>query len=213
MPMPDHYFTAAPQSAHRPAEVRFAYRGHALRFATDSGVFSRTELDRGSEELLAALPETLSGRVLDMGCGYGALGVAVGAAWPDCRVLMTDVNERAVALARQNAADNGVRAEALASDGYAALAGRTFDWILTNPPIRAGKRVIYRMFADAALALAPGGRMLLVIRKQQGAESAAGYLRGLYARVEVLARKGGYHILCASEPLESPQANQQATEK
>ncbi len=198
--MSEHYYTAAPSSAHRPAEVAFAYRGHELRFATDSGVFSRTELDRGSYELLAALPE-LSGAVLDMGCGYGALGVAVGAAYPACAVLMADINRRAVELARRNALANGVRAEALPSDGYAELAGRRFDWILSNPPIRAGKQVIYRMFSDACEALAPGGRMALVIRKQQGAESALRTLRRLYRQAEVVARKGGYHVLIVSDPL------------
>ena len=199
--MPDHYYTADPQSAHRPAEVTFSYRGRALRFATDSGVFSRTELDRGSEELLAALPDPLQGAVLDMGCGYGALGVAVAAAYPACDVLMADVNRRAVELAERNARANGVSARAIESDGYAALAGRRFDWILSNPPIRAGKRVIYRMFYDAAETLAPGGRMALVIRKQQGAESALRYLRRLYRQAEVAARKGGYHVFIVSDPL------------
>lgn len=203
--MPDYYFSPSPQSEHLPAEVRFDYRGRSLRFTTDRGVFSRTELDRGSWELLEALPPTLEGRVLDMGCGYGALGVAIAAVYPACRVTMADVNERAVALAAQNAQDNLTDAQALMSDGYAALAGRQFDWIVSNPPIRAGKRVIYRMFADAATALAPGGRMFLVIRKQQGADSATRYLRQRYEQVEVVARKGGYHVLCVREPLSAPR--------
>ena len=191
----EHYYTATPHSEHRPASVAFSYRGHALVLETDSGVFSRTELDRGTELLLNALPADMSGTVLDMGCGYGAIGVAVGCAYPACTVVMADINERAVALAVANARSNGVRAEALASDGFQALAGRTFDLILQNPPIRAGKQTIYAMFSDAARALAPDGAFMLVIRKRQGAESAQSYLRTIFRRVDAVDKSGGYWIL------------------
>ena len=200
--MPDHYYTAQPQSEHRPATVETEYRGCRLTFETDSGVFSRLELDRGTEELLNVLPPDMAGRVLDLGCGYGVIGLSIGKRWPACEVTMTDVNERAVGLARKNAERNGVRAEALVSDGYAALGGRTFDAIVQNPPIRAGKAVIYQMFADGAAALRPGGALYLVIRKQQGAPSAAAYLHTLFARVDTLAKKGGYWMLRCEEPKE-----------
>ena len=197
-PANDHYYTAEPSSDHRPGEVRFSYGGRDLVFATDSGVFSRRELDRGTEVLLHALPEAIGGPVLDMGCGYGAIGVAVGARWPELSVIMADVNRRACDLARENARRNGVDAEVLESDGYAALAGRRFATILQNPPIRAGKAVIYRMFADGAKSLLPGGRLFLVIRKQQGAPSAQKYLSTLFGQVELLARDAGYWILCCT---------------
>ena len=194
-PANDHYYTAEPSSDHRPGEVRFSYGGRDLVFATDSGVFSRRELDRGTEVLLAALP--------DMGCGYGAIGVAVGARWPELSVTMADVNRRACDLARENARRNGMRAEVLESDGYAALAERRFATILQNPPIRAGKAVIYRMFADAAKSLLPGGQLWLVIRKQQGAPSAMSYLATLFAEVAAVEKKSGYWVLRCAAPLEA----------
>ena len=200
--MPDHYFTPLPQSEHKPGEVRFAYRGVTLRFVTDSGVFSRTELDRGTEVLLNALPETLCGDVLDMGCGYGAIGVAVGARWGGCRVTMTDVNARACGLAEENAKQNGVSARVLQSDGYEALGEERFDWILQNPPIRAGKVVIYGMFAQAARRLNVGGSLWLVIRKQQGAPSAHKYLSTLFADVSIIEKEAGYWIFRCMRPLE-----------
>ena len=155
----DHYYTSAPTSAHKPGEVSFDYRGHHLVFATDSGVFSRTELDRGTEVLINTLPETVQGAVLDMGCGYGVIGVAVGRHWPGCTVTMADVNQRACGLSEENARKNGVAARVIESDGYEKILGQSFDLILQNPPIRAGKAVIYQMFADAAGCLNPGGEL------------------------------------------------------
>ena len=190
--MADHYYTPNPQSKHKPAQVAFEYRGHSLSFATDSGVFSRLELDRGTEILLNALPENLQGRVLDLGCGYGAIGVSIARLHPACQVTMADINQRAVELAAENACANGVTVETLQSDGFAALQGRTFDIIVQNPPIRAGKQVIYQMFADDAKALT--GELYLVIRKQQGAESAQRYLQTLFACVEIIEKKSGYWI-------------------
>lgn len=197
----DHYYTQTPQSAHKPGQVNMEYRGRALRFETDSGVFSRTELDRGTEVLLNALPETLQGRVLDMGCGWGVIGVAVGSLWPDTSVTMADINQRACELARRNARQNGVSARVLQSDGYAQLDESGYDWILQNPPIRAGKAVIYQMFADASRRLLPGGSLWLVIRKQQGAPSAINHLHTLFSCVETVEKKSGFWVIRCAEPL------------
>jgi len=200
--MAEHYFTQTPESPHKPLRLQTEYRGQSLSFQTDSGVFSRTEIDKGSRALLMALPERITGDVLDMGCGYGALGICLKKHNPDCRLTMADINERAVSLARENAAQNGLDAEVLKSDGFAALSGRTFDFIVTNPPIRAGKQVIYRMFADAAHALNENGRFMLVIRKQQGAPSAVTALQALFRTVDVLEKKGGYWVLCCRNSMQ-----------
>ncbi len=198
--MNDQYYTADPQSESKPVPCAFPYRGYGLNFMTDAGVFSKGELDVGSRLLLDALP-ALSCDVLDLGCGWGAIGVAIAKANRDARVVMADVNHRALALAGANCERNGVTAEVIESDGMAAVMGRTFDAIVTNPPIRAGKQVIYRMFADAAVSLNAGGALYLVIRKQQGAESCVKYLRTLYGNVEKLDKSGGFWVLKASEPL------------
>ena len=116
------------------------------------------------------------------------------AAHPDIAMTMADVNERALALAVRNAAANGMRAEALLSDGFERVEG-LFDAVITNPPIRAGKAVIYKMFEDARAHLAPGGALYLVIRKQQGAPSALKFLKELYGIAEVIERDGGYWVI------------------
>ena len=153
--MNDQYYTREPGSESRPAECEFEYRGKRLRFTTDAGVFSRGELDTGTRLLLDALPETMAGEILDLGCGWGPIGISVKAAWPETRVTMADVNLRALDRSRENARRNGAEAWILESDGFAALEDRTFDAVITNPPIRAGKQVIYRMFADAREHLKP----------------------------------------------------------
>ena len=199
--MNDQYYTADPSSESRPVPCAFPYRGHGLNFMTDAGVFSKGELDTGSRLLLDALPD-LSGDVLDLGCGWGAIGVAIARANRDARVVMADVNHRALDLCRANCSRNGVTADVIESDGMAAVLGRRFDAIVTNPPIRAGKQVIYRMFADAAVSLKAGGALYLVIRKQQGAESCVKYLKTLYREVEKLDKSAGFWVLKASEPKE-----------
>ena len=193
--MNDQYYTREPGSESRPVECGFEYRGKALRFTTDAGVFSRDGLDRGTEVLLNALPE-LTGRVLDLGCGWGAVGVSLGAKDPGLEIVMTDLNARAVDLARRNLAANGVRAAVVQGDGFAAVEGK-FDAIVTNPPIRAGKAVIYGLFDRARDFLNPGGRLYVVIRKQQGAPSALKYLREVYGEAEVIDRSGGFHVIRA----------------
>ena len=193
--MPDQYYTREPGSESRPAECQFTYRGRELFFTTDAGVFSRGELDTGTRLLLEALPETMGGEILDLGCGWGPIGIGVKAVWQETRVTMADVNLRALERCRENVKRNRVEAEVLESDGFAALTDRRFDAVITNPPIRAGKQVIYRMFADAKDHLKPDGRLYLVIRKQQGAESCVRYLKTLYGSVEKLDRSGGFWVL------------------
>ena len=199
--MNDQYYTADPHSESKPMPCAFPYRGYGLNFMTDAGVFSKGELDVGSRLLLDALPG-LSGDVLDLGCGWGAIGVAIAKANKGARVVMADVNHRALGLARENCQRNGVTAEVIESDGMSAVMGRRFDAVVTNPPIRAGKQVIYKMFADAAISLKDGGALYLVIRKQQGAESCVKYLKTLFDSVEKLDKSAGFWVLKASEPKE-----------
>ena len=194
--MPDHYFSMSPESAHRPGECQAVYRGHKLYFETDAGVFSRDGVDKGTALLLDALPD-LKGDVLDIGCGWGAVGISVAKAHPGTRVTMVDINSRAVELSKKNAQRNGVSARALQSDGFSALGEERFSFILTNPPIRAGKQVIYDLFAKSAGHLLPGGSLYLVIRKQQGAPSALTYLSTVFAKAQVKERGGGFWVIRA----------------
>lgn len=195
----EHYYTQEPTSESRPSTAVFTYRGHDLALTTDAGVFSKGELDAGTRILLNALPDVISGHVLDLGCGWGPVGICVGLENPECSILFSDINARALGLSKENATKYGIRADFVQSDGFERIEG-DFDCVITNPPIRAGKETIYKMFADSCAHLVPGGCLYLVIRKQQGAPSAIRYLSTLFPAVEVIEKSGGYWVIrCTKE--------------
>ncbi|MFD2760763.1 class I SAM-dependent methyltransferase [Lentibacillus juripiscarius] len=197
--MADHYFSHNPQSKSSPKKWKYQLRGKDYTFESDYGVFSRNEIDYGSKLLINRFEEPdAAGDVLDLGCGYGPIGIAVADNFGNRHVVMSDVNERAVALARKNAELNRVdNTEVVLSDQFSNLVGRQFASILTNPPIRAGKRIVHQMLEDSRNALLPQGQLWAVIQKKQGAPSALRKLEDLFKSVEVAARSKGYYVLVA----------------
>lgn len=196
--MSEHYFTPDPSAPHRPREVTLRALGMTLVMHTDAGVFSADGLDPGSKLLMESLPP-LTGRVADLGCGWGAMGVPLALKNPGADFILVDINERAVSLARKNIALNQAKnAVAITGDGLAAVP-QVLDAVVTNPPIRAGKQVIYGLFEQAREKLAPGGKLYIVIRKQQGAPSALKFLQELFAAAQVIERGGGYWVIEATK--------------
>lgn len=198
--MADHYFSADPKAPSDPLTVSAQLRGAAFLFATDRGVFSREGIDYGSRLLAEAVVVAAGARVLDLGCGYGPIGVAIARTVPQTRVWLTDVNERAAALAAKNARDNGVadRVQVVSGDGTSALPQDVlFDAVVMNPPVRAGKMTVHALYRQARDRLRPQGALWVVIRKKQGAESSAAYLRTLFSVVDVVSKDKGYRVLHA----------------
>lgn len=195
--MGDYYYSQSPASAHDLRVFTAHYRGHALAFETDAGVFSKEHIDKGTSLLLDCLPESFDGRALDLGCGWGAVGVCMAAQWPAAQVVMTDINARAVELAQKNLARNQLRGEALQGEGLSHLDG-TFGLIATNPPIRAGKQVVYQLLADSIAHLTADGILLVVIGKKQGADSAEKHLHSIAQNVQTVARGGGFRVFSAT---------------
>lgn len=192
--MAEHYYTNAPTSKHEERSVYAQVGSRCLVFETDAGTFSKQHLDPGSRLLIDTVPP-MHGRCADIGCGWGPIGIALAIKNPDLSVEMVDVNERAVALAQKNAEANQVpNARAFVSDALENVASG-LDFCVTNPPIRAGKQVIYGFFAQACEKLVPGGALYIVIRKQQGAPSAIKYLNTLFSSVNTLEKEAGYWIV------------------
>lgn len=197
-----HYFQNDEALEHEDISVRFTLFGESFLFQSDRGVFSKDGLDDGTRLLLETIAKTdLGTEILDLGTGIGPIGVLLAYYGKGRHLTMVDVNERALACAKKNAERYGVlsRTEILPSDVYQSLEGRTYDAIVTNPPIRAGKKVTYAMYAGASDHLNQGGRLILVIRKQQGAESCEAYLKTLYSDVQVAASHKGYRVLIATK--------------
>ncbi|MBW7452683.1 class I SAM-dependent methyltransferase [Paenibacillus sepulcri] len=196
--MSDHYFTQTPDVKHDRQFHETVLRGQKLKFVTDAGVFSKGAVDYGSRVLIEALELARNARVLDVGCGYGPIGLSAARLADQGHVTMIDVNERAVQLAAENAKLNALtNVTVLQSDLFGAVSGQIFDTIITNPPIRAGKTVVHRIFEEGAQLLEPGGAMWVVIQKKQGAPSAELKLESIFGNVEEVTKDKGYRVFRA----------------
>lgn len=193
----EHYYTQKPEIESQEQTFTFLLRGRNFTFVTDRGVFSKERIDFGSVLLIENLEIQDGMEVLDVGCGYGPIGIAAATLTPSGRVKMMDINERAVSLARKNVKNNGIKnAEVIESDLFSGIKEEEkFDVIVTNPPIRAGKKVVHQIFADAEKHLKKGGSLWVVIQKKQGGPSAMEKIEELFGGVEVIAREKGYYIL------------------
>lgn len=199
--MTDHYYSNKPEVKSEPKSWNFTLKGRTFRFTSDRGVFSRDEVDFGSRHLIETFTEpSVEGEILDVGCGYGPIGIALAATYSERKVVMIDVNERAVDLARMNAKHNSIdNVEVIQSDLFENVDGMAFAAILTNPPIRAGKKVVHHIFEQAYEHLIPGGELWVVIQKKQGAPSAMEKMKELSFEVNVEAKEKGYYIIKAKK--------------
>jgi len=194
----EHYFTSQPTSKSAAHKITAKLRGREYEFVTEAGVFSRSRVDQGTRLLVEALPLPSQGKLLDLGCGYGPVGIAAAKEEPALEVVMVDINQRAVEAAVLNASLNGVpHVDIRQGDGFSVVPERDFVVIASNPPIRAGKQVVYPLMAAAKEHLVPGGLLCVVIRTKQGARSLEQYLATIYSRVDTIAKGGGYRVFAA----------------
>lgn len=194
----EHYYTKNSATDHDLGTIEYRIGGKVLTLTTDAGVFSKKRVDFGSMLLIESIPN-IEGTVLDMGCGYGPIGLSVALINPDAQVTMVDINERAVGLANLNAKNNNItNVDIIQSDGYSSVTG-TFDMILSNPPIRTGKNVIYPMFEKSYEFLNKDGEFYIVIQKKQGAESAKKKISEIYGNCDIVGKDAGYMILKAKK--------------
>ncbi len=191
-----HYFQDDPNLASNYKKISFEVNGITMNLLTDNGVFSKNKVDEGSLAFLKVLlPLELGKNILDLGCGYGTIGLTLAIAKKEARVTLADVNARALNMCKKNAEALNLsqRVTILQSDIYEKIEG-PYDSIVVNPPIRAGKAVTYRMYEEAKQYLIDGGSLFIVIRKAQGAESAAKYIESIFGNIKMLDRHKGYHI-------------------
>lgn len=190
----EHYFSENPKTPHKVQTFDFTVHDKILKITTDSGMFSKGKADFGSRCLINSLPN-MSGRILDLGCGYGIIGLSIAILNKDAHVTMADINRRAVELAQYNAKLNNLsNVDILVSDGFSQIK-ELYNAIVSNPPIRAGKKVIYPMFEQSIDYLEIGGSLYIVIQKKQGAKSAVDKLSSVFGNCEIIDKCSGYWIL------------------
>ena len=168
----------------------------SFKFKTDNGVFSKDFLDFASKLLLEKMDYSsiLEGQILDVGCGYGPIGIYLAHITKNV-VVMLDINPRALTLSKENLLLNNVNARVLESDCLDAVIDEKFSCVITNPPIHAGKEVVYKIFTQSYEVLIPGGALWIVIQEKHGAPSAIKKLNTIFDHVEIFYKKKGFYII------------------
>ncbi len=197
----EQYFTQNPATEKEIYKFDWNVGKEVFNFYTSNSVFSKKGVDFGSMLLIETIlneNKNFRGSILDLGCGYGPLGVIAAKILKNSFVTMCDVNERALELSKMNAKENKVddRIKVIASSAFENIKD-SYDIIMTNPPIRAGKDVVFSFYEGAYVYLNNGGKLYVVIQKKQGAPSTKAKLESLFGNCEIADKKSGYFILRA----------------
>ena len=195
----EQYFTNNPNLKSELRNIVYKHQGLTMSFFSDNGVFSKDKLDFGSTLLLETVFQNINNdnlNILDVGCGYGFIGVSL-AKIKNAQVTMCDVNKRALHLAEKNCLENKVEAKVIESNVYENITD-IYDLIITNPPIRAGKEVVYSILDGARDRLKAKGELWFVIRKDQGAKSTIAHLEETM-KCEIVQKSKGFYIIKAEK--------------
>ena len=196
----EHYFAVLPKSEAKFGLVRTRLRGESFQFVTASSVFSKKRVDLGTRLLIETMVLPSTGAVLDVGCGYGAVGIVAAASNSRLRVIMTDVNFRAVRLARRNVEINKVNnAEVLCGYLYEPVKDLIFNCVLSNPPVSAGMETVKAIITEAPKVMASEATFQMVIRSKIGAKTLPSIFNETFDNCAVLARESGYRVLMAEK--------------
>ncbi len=194
----NHYYTDNTNTKSDPWEIVVFLEDKKFIFMVDHGVFSPKKLDFGSRLLITSIIDKIHGKCLDIGCGYGPIGIILNKL-TKCKFDMIDVNRRAVDLANKNIEKNSANCRAFFSDSIEEIEG-LYENIICNPPIRAGKKIIFSIYQQAYEKLVHGGSLFIVIQKKQGMKSSVAKLKEIFDEVVTLEKKKGYHVICAKKP-------------
>jgi len=196
----EHYFAALPTSKAKFGLIHTSLRGKTFEFLTASSVFSKKRVDTGTRLLIETMVLPDAGCVLDVGCGYGAVGIAAATLNPRLHVVMTDVNTRAVHLAKHNIERNkATNAEARNGCLYEPVEELTFNCVLSNPPVSAGMETVKTIIAEAPKVMASKATFQMVVRSKIGGKTLPPVFNETFGNSVVLARESGYRVLIAEK--------------
>ena len=197
----EHYYTNNPTTESREKIINSTIANENLKFYTDNGVFSKESVDFGTKTMLESFnTEKEDAKVADIGCGYGVIYIFLAKKYPTFKFTMVDVNNRSLELTKKNIELNRIenKVEIIESSSFDNVKG-DFDIVLTNPPIRAGKKIVHQIMIDSFNHLSESGELWVVIQKKQGMASCKKLLEETFSSVEVIAKNKGYYILKASK--------------
>ncbi len=189
-----HYFTDNTDLKSEQSQFIFRFHKYDLLFTSDNGVFSKNMIDYGSRVLLDDIEITNEKILLDVGCGYGTFGICLNKVYSHLNVDMVDVNDRALELAKLNAKNNNIHANIYKSFIYENVQG-SYDVIVTNPPVRAGKEVVTTILQESIEHLNENGSLWVILQKKQGAPSAKKKMEEVFGNCEIVKRDKGYYLL------------------
>ncbi|MCR4702605.1 MAG: methyltransferase [Saccharofermentans sp.] len=195
------YFDQNPTTPSDRKMISYRMNGINFEFYTDTSVFSRNDVDFGTNLLIDTIVKDVKSRgprmerFADLGCGVGIVGIVIKSCFMAFDVTGVDINSRAVALARENAMLNGVNCKFMSSDILFAVRDERFDIIATNPPVRAGKKTVFAFYEQSYELLNPGGYLYVVLQRKQGAPSTMDKLKELFGNCETLSIDGGYRVM------------------
>lgn len=195
-----HYFITDKNLNEDENEIKVTIKNKQYHFFTQAGVFSKNNIDYGTKVLLdnVTVPKDTK-NIADVGCGYGVIGIILANENPNAKVNMYDINERAISLTKKNAIKNNVANVAVSLNNALDNVLEKFELIITNPPIRAGKEIIFKIYEQAYERLNLKGVFYCVIQKKQGAPSTVKKLEELFQKVEIVDKNGGYWIIRAEK--------------
>ncbi len=197
-----HYYNEHQEDLHsNPNCFDFYFRNQHFKFHTDDGVFSKAYIDYGSFALLSCFePNNFPEPILDMGAGYGPIGITIAKLYQKT-VYFSEINQRAFSLLQKNVLENQITtAHCYQGNLYEALPKeQLYSCIVTNPPIRAGKQVVFDIYKGAFSKLVTGGHLWVVIQKKQGAPSSKEFIKECFGNCEIINRDKGYYILRATK--------------
>jgi len=196
--MTEHYFTEKPKSKIDLGIIRTYLRGRLFEFLTASGVFSKTRIDLGTRLLIESMNLPEKGYALDIGCGYGPVGIVAAVYNPDIHVVLTDLNERALWLTKENAKRNKAEnVEIRKGFLYEPVKDMKFETILSNPPTTAGMKIVLPIIEQAPQHLTEGGLLQIVVRSKISGKRLTTKIKETFGNIQILARQSGYRVLTA----------------
>jgi 16S rRNA (guanine1207-N2)-methyltransferase len=196
----EHYYAAIPKSQTKLGLIRTTLRGKPVEFLTASSIFSKKQVDTGTRLLIESVKLPREGNVLDVGCGYGAVGIAIAASNPHLHVVMTDLNSRAVSLAKENAKKNRAHnTEVRCGYLYEPVINLRFNCILSNPPVSAGMATVKDIIIQAPRIMMANATFQMVIRSKIGTKTLPSIFNKTFNNCQILARKSGYRVLIAEK--------------